>query len=202
MNHYFTDNQNLRTKEKDIYFKIYENKFHFITDNGVFSKSGLDFGSRLLIETIYNIENHNILDLGCGYGPIGLTYKYFNPNALVTLIDVNKRAIELSKRNANLNKLDVDILISNGYSSLNKNMRFDLIISNPPVRVGKKLLYKLLEEARDFLNMNGKLIYVIHKNLGAKSSLIFCENIYRKVTVINKKSGYFVIQCEKWLTIL
>ncbi len=197
MNHYFTNDKTLKTREKDIFFKINKTKFHFITDNGVFSKSGLDFGSRLLIETVYNIKYNNVLDLGCGYGPIGLTYKYFNPKANVTMIDINEKAIELTKRNANINKLRVNILLSNGYSKFDINTEFEMIISNPPVRVGKKLLYKLLGESCEYLSKNGKFIYVIHKNLGAKSSMKFCEGIYKKVTVVNKKSGYFVIQCEK-----
>jgi len=197
LNHYFINDNALKTREKDIYFKINETKFHFITNNGVFSKSGLDFGSRLLIETICNVKRDNVLDLGCGYGPIGLTYKYFNPKASVTMIDINERAIELTKKNADINKLSAYILLSDGYSKFNKNTKFEMIISNPPVRVGKKLLYKLLGESYEYLTENGKLIYVIHKNLGAKSSMKFCEGIYKKVTVVNKKSGYFVIQCEK-----
>ncbi len=195
MNHYYTKNNTLDSKEKDIYFKIHEKSFHFITDNGVFSRSGLDFGSRLLIEYVLDIPANNVLDLGCGYGPIGIIYKDYNKESKVTLIDINDRATELSVKNAKLNNQEVLVLNNDGFSEL--NAIFDLIITNPPIRTGKKIIYHLFLESYNHLETNGRLIFVINKKHGALSAIKYCEDIYKKVNVMNKKSGYYIIECIK-----
>jgi len=195
LNHYYTKNNTLDSKEKDIYFKIHEKSFHFITDNGVFSRSGLDFGSRLLIEYVLDIPANNVLDLGCGYGPIGIIYKDYNKESKVTLIDINDRATELSVKNAKLNNQEVLVLNNDGFSEL--NAIFDLIITNPPIRTGKKIIYHLFLESYNHLETNGRLIFVINKKHGALSAIKYCEDIYKKVNVMNKKSGYYIIECIK-----
>ncbi|MBN2540408.1 MAG: class I SAM-dependent methyltransferase [Bacilli bacterium] len=195
MSHYFTNNKDLESKEKPIYFKVQNIEFHFITDNGVFSKSGLDFGSRLLLETVLNINSENLLDLGCGYGPIGLIYKYFHRETKTTLIDVNERAVEVARKNAQNMGLDAEIIVSDMYEKI--HLKFDLILSNPPIRAGKDLLHRFFQESIDHLEADGSLIYVIHKNLGAKSSIAFCEGIYKQVEILERKSGYYIIQCRK-----
>ncbi|XFA98226.1 class I SAM-dependent methyltransferase [Candidatus Izemoplasma sp. B36] len=195
MNHYYTNNSTLDSKEKDIYFKIKEKSFHFITDYGVFSRSGLDFGSRLLIESVLNIKANHVLDLGCGYGPIGIIYKYFNNEANVTMLDINNRAIELSIKNAKLNRQEVKVLNNNGFSDIDST--YNLIITNPPIRTGKKLIYHLFLESYNHLVTNGRLIFVINKKHGALSAIKYCEEIYNNVNIINKKSGFYVIECIK-----
>lgn len=195
MSHYFTKKTDAQSVEKDIYFQIKEKKFHFITDNGVFSKSGLDFGSRLLLESVVGIASELVLDLGCGYGPVGIVYKAFNPKARLTMSDVNERALDLARRNAAKNGVEARIIQSEGYTDL--DTQFSLIISNPPVRAGKELLYGLLRESRDHLTDSGKLVFVIHKQLGGESAKRFCEGIYSVVDVIDKKAGYLIIQCIK-----
>ncbi len=195
MNHYFNKNINLETDEKDIYFKISEKPFHFLTDNGVFSKAGLDFGSRLLLETVKDISGKKVLDLGCGYGPIGIVYKTYNPQIELTMSDVNERALGLAKKNAKANGVEATIIASEGYENINES--FDLIISNPPVRAGKQLLQDLLTESATHLTDDGRLIFVIHKQLGGESAKKFCQGIYSKVDTINKKAGYMIIQCIK-----
>ncbi|HPJ23666.1 MAG TPA: methyltransferase [Bacillota bacterium] len=195
MSHYFTKNNHLDSNEKDIYFKIDERTFHFITDNGVFSKSGLDFGSRLLLESVIRIKSDKVLDLGSGYGAVGIVYKLMNMDAAVTMSDINDRAISLSKKNAALNKVEVNIIPSDGFNDIKDD--FSMIISNPPIRAGKTLLFELLKESANHLENEGQLIFVIQKSLGALSALRFCEEIYTKVDIINKKSGYMVIRCIK-----
>lgn len=196
MKHYFTKNSNLKSKESDIYFKIKEKSFHFKTDNGVFSKSGLDFGSRLLIETILDIGDFNrILDLGCGYGPIGIIYKYFNNQSEVTMLDINDRATELSIKNCKINQQEAVVINNDGFEGLEES--FDLIITNPPIRTGKKTIYKLFEDSYKHLNEEGQLVFVMNKQQGALSAIRFCEGIYKKVMVINKKSGFLIVQCVK-----
>jgi len=195
LSHYFTKNNHLDSNEKDIYFKIDERTFHFITDNGVFSKSGLDFGSRLLLESVIRIKSDKVLDLGSGYGAVGIVYKLMNMDAAVTMSDINDRAISLSKKNAALNKVEVNIIPSDGFNDIKDD--FSMIISNPPIRAGKTLLFELLKESANHLENEGQLIFVIQKSLGALSALRFCEEIYTKVDIINKKSGYMVIRCIK-----
>ncbi len=195
MSHYYTKNSNLPSEEKNIHFKIKNMTFHFKTDNGVFSKSGLDFGSRLLIESTVDLDYRNVLDLGCGYGPIGISYKAFHKDSNVTLLDINDRATNLALKNAELNGQIVTVINNNGFTKM--DTVYDLILTNPPIRTGKKQVYKLLHESYDHLTDNGGLIFVMKKNQGALSAIKYCEEIYNKIEIINKKSGYYVILCIK-----
>lgn len=196
MNHYYTkSNNDLNSAEKDIFFKIKEKSFHFITDNGVFSKSGLDFGSRLLIETIIDINKKVVLDLGTGYGVIGITYKHFNPKASVYMTDINIRATNLARKNAQINNADVSVVNGDGFEKVDQN--FDLIITNPPIRTGKVNIYRFFEESYQHLNDLGELYFVMNKKHGVSSAIKKCEEIYTKVEVITKKSGYHIVRCQK-----
>jgi len=196
LSHYYSeDNDNLDSLEKDTFFKIKDRSFHFITDNGVFSKSRLDFGSRLLIETVIDIPKAKILDLGSGYGPVGIVYKVFNPKSTITLSDVNKRALNLSTKNARLNNQVATIINSDGFNKINQ--KYDMILTNPPIRIGKKKIYQLFSKAYEYLEESGVLIFVMNKKQGSTSAISFCEGIYTKVEVINKKSGFQIIKCLK-----
>ncbi|MDD4069881.1 MAG: class I SAM-dependent methyltransferase [Candidatus Izemoplasmatales bacterium] len=196
MNHYYTKkNDDLKSNEKTIKVVIKDFNFSFITDHGVFSKAGLDFGSRLLIESVLGLKHEKILDMGSGYGPIGIIYKKFNPSSQVTMVDVNDRALALAKRNAKLNNQEVEVKYSDVFSDVND--KYDLIITNPPIRAGKDIVYSIFEGAFEHLNDSGVLIFVINKKHGAPSAIKKCEEIFDKVSVITKKSGYYVIKCNK-----
>ncbi|XMB71791.1 methyltransferase [Mycoplasmatota bacterium WC30] len=196
MSHYYSkDNDNLESLEKDIFFKIKDKSFHLITDNGVFSKSGLDFGSRLLIETVIEISKSKVLDLGSGYGPIGIVYKVFNPKSTITLSDINSRAVNLSTKNVKLNNLVATIINSNGFNKIDQ--KYDMILTNPPIRIGKEKVYQLFSKAYEYLEESGVLVFVMNKKQGAASAIKFCEGIYPQVEVINKKSGFLIIKCIK-----
>ena len=196
MNHYYTKkNDDLRSNEKTIKVIIKDFNFSFITDHGVFSKAGLDFGSRLLIDSVLGLKHEKILDMGSGYGPIGIIYKKFNPSSQVTMVDVNDRALALAKRNAKLNNQEVEVKYSDVFSDVND--KYDLIITNPPIRAGKDIVYSIFEGAFEHLNDSGVLIFVINKKHGAPSAIKKCEEIFDKVSVITKKSGYYVIKCNK-----
>ncbi len=190
MSHYFT-NDEVKSEEKQINVIINDTKLKFITDNGIFSKKGLDFGTRTLLENIKNIKG-NILDFGCGYGPIGIYLKKtFDVN--VDMIDINKRALSLALKNAKINNAEVNIFESNIYENISK--KYDAIVTNPPVRVGKKILYDILFEAKKYLNENGKLWLVINKNQGAKSLVKDLGKVY-DVTIVTKNKGFYIICCE------
>lgn len=191
MNQYFENNENLKSNIEIKKVIINNKNFEFATDNGVFSKKGLDFGTRSLLETI-NIDEitGNVLDFGCGYGPIGI-YIASATNANVHMIDINRRSLELARRNVNLNHVNVQIYESNLYENVNET--FDFIISNPPIRVGKQILYQILFEAKKHLRKNGKLIIVVNKNQGAKSLMKDLEKEY-KVCLLNKNKGFYIIE--------
>jgi len=197
MTHYFTNDNNIKSDIKKHKVIINDNSFELLTDNGVFSKKGLDFGTRTLLE---NLEidkiKGNVLDFGCGYGPIGIYVKLMT-NADVDMIDVNERAISLAKKNASLNNADVSIFQSDIYSNVSK--KYDYIISNPPIRVGKEILYKILFGAKEHLKENGELWIVINKDQGAKSVMKDLEKEYT-VKLVCKNKGFFIIVAKNnWL---
>ena len=192
MTHYFT-NDNIESNIKEILVKVKDKTFSFYTDNGVFSKRGLDFGSRSLIESILDLDIHgNVLDIGCGYGVIGIILSsFFHGN--YDLVDVNKRVIHLAKMNVSLNKVSgVNVFCSDVYSGVSK--KYNFIVTNPPIRVGKEILYKFLFEAKDYLVSGGSLIFVINKDQGAKS-VIKDLSLIGNVSILKKNKGFFVIKC-------
>jgi len=192
MSYYFTNDENLKSEINKIKANIKNLPFYFYTDNGVFSKKGLDFGTRTLLESLDKVDG-KVLDLGCGYGPIGIylakTYKVD-----VDMVDVNLRSIELAKKNAILNEVKVNIFESNSYENITE--KYDYIVTNPPIRVGKQILYKLLFEAKNHLKDNGELWLVINKDQGAKSLIKDLEKEY-EVAVKNKNKGFYVIAARR-----
>ena len=190
MAHYFEYDKNLKSNEEEKQAIINNEHFKFITDNGVFSKKGLDSGTRSLLETISeeNITGE-VLDFGCGYGPIGIYIKK-TTSANVTMLDINKRSVDLALKNAKLNNVDVTVIESNMYEKINQ--KFDYIISNPPIRVGKKILYEILFGAKNYLNEKGQLWIVVNKAQGAKSLVKDLSSEY-KVEIKNKSKGFYII---------
>jgi len=194
MGYYFDKKTDVESNEIITKAEIGGRLYTFKTDNSVFSKRGLDFGTRTLLESIDITQiTGEILDFGCGYGPIGI-YIASTTNSRVDMIDINERALKLAKSNANINKVDVNIFESDVYSNVNK--KYDYIITNPPIRVGKKKLYEILISANDYLKEKGHLIFVINKDQGAKSTIKDMTEYY-DVKIIEKNKGFFVIDCQK-----
>lgn len=194
MSHYFESNPISISKERKIKAIISGQPFVFVTDNDVFSKKGLDFGTRTLLESLnLNMIDGHVLDFGCGYGPIGIYLAYHGKK--VDMVDINNRALSLSKKNSKLNKVEVNIFESNMYENITH--KYDYIISNPPIRVGKKVLYEILFGAKTFLEPNGHLIFVIHKDQGAKTLVDVLKAEY-SVSILNKNKGFFVIDCQNY----
>lgn len=191
MSHYFT-NDNLESNLKKIIVNVHDKKFVFNTDNGVFSKKGLDFGSRTLIDTLLSLDiSGRCLDVGCGYGAIGIILSsFFSIN--FDMIDVNKRAVHLAVMNIKENDVSARAFYSDIYENVNE--KYDVIITNPPIRAGKEIVYKILFGARDYLNFGGTLYFVINKDQGAKS-VIKDLSAVASVSVLKKSKGFFVIKC-------
>ena len=194
MGHYFT-NENLPSDIRETTSVVLGQKFTFLTDNGVFSKDGLDFGSRLLLEVIPLEEvGGKILDMGCGYGVLGIVLAKVLL-AKVDMVDVNLRALHLSRRNAKMNGVSsfVSVFESNCYSNIHDS--YSTIITNPPIRAGKKIVYDIVMNAQNYLEDGGNLFLVVRKEQGAKSLIVGLEKVYT-VKVLKKKKGFFVIQCH------
>lgn len=194
MGHYFINDVNLKKNEKENKVKINGTEFIFYTDNGVFNKKGLDYGTRLLLENI-DLSNKSIfLDVGCGCGPIGIFISKQDKNYTVDMIDVNERAIELVKKSKIINNINnINIFKSNSYENINKF--YDMIITNPPIHAGKKVVYDIISNAKNYLNINGELWIVIRKDQGAKSLIKDFSSIYN-FKIVTKDKGFYVLKAS------
>lgn len=194
MSQYF-DNVDLKSNIEKYKTRIFDKEFCFNTDNGVFSKSKLDFGTRCLLENLPLEEiKGEILEVGGGYGviPIILT-RIVDKIESFDAVDVNKRALHLAEMNKKENFAPkVNFFLSNCYKNINK--KYDVIISNPPIRAGKNIVYEIVMNARNYLKEDGKLFIVINKDQGAKSLYKDLEKVY-KCELINKKKGFWIIKC-------
>ncbi|MGN1399268.1 MAG: class I SAM-dependent methyltransferase [Erysipelotrichaceae bacterium] len=199
MNHYFTTDSRFSENRKKISFRFLGVLETFISSDGVFSKDGLDYGSRVLLETVINQDiSGEVADLGCGIGVIGILLKKYHPQINLTMIDVNENAVQLSIENSQLYGQNNQSIVSFGLNNL-EGKTFDYIFSNPPIRTGKKVIYQLFEQSLNALNPNGRLIIVIRKQQGAQSALKYLEGISDRVEILNKDGGYWIISAQKSL---
>jgi len=192
MNHYYTDNKDLSSDRKEFTYYFGNEVFRFTTDNGVFSKKSVDYGSYILVKSIYQKNlGSSLLDLGSGYGPIGIILKRFNPELEVEMVDVNSRAVELCKLNNSNNSTDIKVHLCDDIERLDH--KFDTIVLNPPIRAGKAVIYSLYDKSKKMLNEHGHLYIVIRKAQGAASSIKKLETLFTTVRTIARDSGYLVI---------
>ena len=198
MSHYFQDDPNLVSNIKEISFEINGITMRLLTDNGVFSKNNVDEGSYAFLKVLLPLDlGHHILDLGCGYGTIGLTLAKAHEEARITLADVNPRAVALCERNAGLLNLSprVTILQSDIYEKIEGP--YDSIVVNPPIRAGKTVTYRMYEEAKQYLIDGGSLYIVIRKAQGAESASRYIETIFGNVTLLKRDKGYYIYRATK-----
>ena len=198
MAQYFENDPNIASKEKKISFEIAGHKISLLTDNGVFSKSQIDEGSLAFLKVLVPLQlAGNILDLGCGYGPIGLTIALTSPEARVTLADINTRAVALCAKNANQLGLSqrVTVLQSDIYEKIEGP--YHVIVINPPIRAGKKVTYAMYEGARQYLIDGGSLYIVIRKAQGAKSASEYIQKLFGNITLLKRDKGYYIYQAIK-----
>lgn len=197
MSHYYINDKNLKDNEVFFDVQVDGTSFRFYTNDGVFSKRDFDFGSYLLIKSALGLGTFStVIDMGCGYGPIGIIYSKFNNDAKVYMYDVNLRALDLARKNMILNNVS-NAFAFESYLFEKVEVKADLILTNPPIRAGKSVIFKLYEDAYKHLNENGVLLVVIQRKQGAPSTMEKLKSIYNNVEVIEKKGGYWIISAAK-----
>lgn len=196
--HYFSEKPKTPRKIKRIKSVLRGREFVFETDKSIFAKEHIDMGSKRLIEKVKLPEKGNVLDWGCGYGAIGIAIAATHPNLTVWMIDINERAVALSKRNAKLNKVkNVIVLKSDGFKALPRDLKFETIITNPPIHAGKRVLVKLIQEAFEWLKMGGSFWFVARTQHGAKTLQRITGEVFGNAECVDIHGGYRVVVAVK-----
>lgn len=197
MKHYYTDNSDLQSEPTTFTFYYRGNDIVFTSDHGVFSKTMIDYGSRVLLDTIQIEETKKrVLDVGCGYGTFGISLKKVYPFLQVDMVDVNDRALALCKVNVEKNNIkDVAIYKSYVYDSVKDC--YDIIITNPPIRAGKEVVHNILEQAYEHLENDGELWVVIQKKQGAPSARNKMLEVFNNCEIVKKDKGYYILMSKK-----
>ena len=198
--HYYTQTPESPHKPMRIQADYRGHSVTFQTDSGVFSRTEIDKGTRILLSAMPNRIAGDVLDMGCGYGALGVSIKKLNPACRMTMADINERGVALAAQNATLNGVDAEVLQSDGFAALS-GRRFDLIVTNPPIRAGKRAIYQMFTDAATSLAENGTFWLVIRKQQGAPSAVTALRVLFQTVDIPEKKSGYWVIRCSNAKTI-
>ncbi len=198
MQHYFIEKQHKLSDYFEFEDNVYDMPLKFRSCDSVFSKDQIDEGSRTLLNTIFDkVElKGNGLDLGCGYGVIGISIiKKLGLNC--DMIDVNGTAVELSNFNLILNGIrsGAKVFKSNGFEQVNS--MYDFIVTNPPIKTGKALLFELMQGSFDHLNKGGTLTLVIRKSHGEESLKKHLINIFGNCEILKRNKGYYILHCVK-----
>ncbi|WP_028595118.1 class I SAM-dependent methyltransferase [Paenibacillus assamensis] len=199
MAHYYSKEQQVAHNKRELTFNLRGISLRLWSDAGVFSKGSVDYGSRVLIEHMEIPANSQVLDVGCGYGPIGLIAAKLNPSGHVTMVDVNDRALALAQENAGLNGVsNVTIHESDGLNAL-VGKKYDVILTNPPIRAGKEVVHRIFEQSYHQLNGSGSLWIVIQKKQGAPSAVEKLQDLFGKDSVeeVAKDKGYRIYRALK-----
>lgn len=194
-NMYYEREPQSASREVGCVFSYRGNRLSFQTDAGVFSKGELDQGTRLLLDALPDLSG-DVLDLGCGWGAIGIAVKKAFPQTNVTMVDVNLRALGLCERNAQANGVEVLCLESDGMAALS-GRQFDAVITNPPIRAGKQKVYEMLSGAAAALRKDGSLYLVIRKQQGAESCMRFLQDYFESVEKLDRSAGFWVIRAAE-----
>lgn len=193
-NMYYEEHPTAAHDIHEICVQLLGERLTFLTDAGVFSKKMVDYGSQILLQEVDLVAGEKVLDVGCGYGPIGLTLAKAT-GAVATLIDINHRALELAQKNAEKNGITAEIFHSNLYEQVTGE--FHQIVSNPPIRAGKAVVHAIIEEAAGYLLPAGRLTIVIQKKQGAPSAKAKMEAVFGNCQIKRKDKGYYILESVK-----
>ncbi|MDD6051885.1 MAG: methyltransferase [Clostridiales bacterium] len=192
---YYTADPNSQSNPVPCAFPYRGYGLTFMTDAGVFSKGELDTGSRLLLDALPGFSG-DVLDIGCGWGAIGVAIARANRAARVTMVDVNHRALALCQANCERNGVEAQVLESDGLAAV-MDRRFDAIVTNPPIRAGKQVIYKMFADAAACLRAGGALYLVIRKQQGAESCVKYLKTLFDQVEKLDKSAGFWVLKASE-----
>ncbi|QLB52377.1 class I SAM-dependent methyltransferase [Streptococcus sanguinis] len=191
---YFAENPDAKHDIHELNVELLGQRLTFLTDAGVFSKKMIDYGSRVLLSVLDFEAGERVLDVGCGYGPLGLSLvKAYGVAA--TMVDINQRALDLAQQNAERNQVSAHIFQSNVYEKVSGI--FDHIISNPPIRAGKQVVHEVINGSYEHLTEGGDLTLVIQKKQGAPSAKSKMEDVFGNCEIVKKDKGYYILRSEK-----
>ena len=191
---YFAENPDAKHDIHELNVELLGQQLTFLTDAGVFSKKMIDYGSRVLLSVLDFEAGERVLDVGCGYGPLGLSLaKAYGVTA--TMVDINQRALDLAQKNAERNQVSAHIFQSNVYEKVSGV--FDHIISNPPIRAGKQVVHEVISGSYGHLTEGGDLTLVIQKKQGAPSAKSKMEAVFSNCEIVKKDKGYYILRSEK-----
>lgn len=196
-NHYFTAEPESKKNLGVIHTRLRGRSFEFLTATGVFSKKRVDLGTRLLIESMTLPESGYVLDVGCGYGAVGITAAFFNPNLHVVMIDVNKRAVWLAKQNIQRNKINnAEVRVGHIFEPVIEHS-FNCILSNPPVSAGMEIVRGIVSEAPKYMAKGANFQIVVRSKVGKKTIRFLLDETFGNVRILARRSGYRVFLSEK-----
>ena len=198
MSYYFDNDPQVQSQIREIKFTLFDKEYTYYTDNGVFSKSRIDEGTYIFLKVLVPLHlSGNILDLGCGYGPIGLTIAQNSLQARVDLADINSRALALASKS--IAKLNLTTRVTCLQSDIYEKIEgpYDSIVVNPPIRAGKAVINEMFLGAKQHLIDGGSLYVVIRRKQGAESALKYIETVFENVSVLHKEKGYWIIKATK-----
>ena len=197
LNHYFAEHPKSKMRLGIIHTHLRGIHFEFLTASGVFSKKRVDLGTRLLIESMVLPQEGYVLDIGCGYGAVGIAVATFNPNLRVIMVDVNERAVRLARQNAEKNYVS-NVEVRRGYLyEPVKDLVFSCVLSNPPVSAGMETVKAIISEAPEHMASKALFQMVVKSKIGGKRLLMVFEEAFGNVEVLARKSGYRVLMSKK-----
>ena len=196
MSHYFENDNNLKEDKKIINVDMFGKGFRFSTNSGVFSKDKVDYGTKLLLNNIViHKKSGKLLDLGCGYGVLGVILGENYKNLDIDMVDVNERAVTLANYNLQLNGVNgVNCYVSNIYEGVSS--KYDYIVTNPPIRAGKDVLLQFLVGSYDYLVSDGQLWFVMRKDHGVKTMILRLQELF-DVQIVCRDKGFYIVKCVK-----
>lgn len=195
--HYYTPRPAAGHDEQQITASLRGFGLTFVTDSAVFARDRVDFGSALLIEAIRLNPADTVLDLGCGYGPIGIVAAKLAPAGRIFLVDVNERAAALAARNLERNGVtNAEVRVGDGLAPVS-GIGFDAVLTNPPIRAGKAVVYSLIDQAHEALRPGGSLWVVIQTKQGAPSMKKKLRERFGNVEDVEREAGYHVFRAVR-----